>query len=122
MIFVQEGIKQIEVAELKKILKDKPENVVVIDVREIEEYEAFHIPEIPLIPMQNIPNIVADLKQDKEYILVCRSGNRSNHVARFLMENGIKEAHNFYGGMLTWDEEVRTGLENVITDVSKLYE
>ncbi|WNF35813.1 rhodanese-like domain-containing protein [Bacillaceae bacterium IKA-2] len=122
MSFVQEGIKQIEVAELKEILKNKPENIVVIDVREREEYQEFHIPGIPLIPMQNIPNIVAELKEDKEYIFVCRSGNRSHHVARFLQENGIKEAHNFYGGMLAWDEEIQTGLENVITDVSKLYE
>lgn len=122
MSFVQDGIKQIEVAELKEVLKNKSENIVVIDVREKEEYQAFHIPGIPLIPMQSIPGIVADLKEDKEYIFVCRSGNRSHHVARFLKENGIKEAHNFYGGMLTWDEDVQTGLENVIIDVSKLYE
>jgi rhodanese-related sulfurtransferase len=122
MAFMQEGVKQIDVNELKDILKKKQENVVVIDVREREEYDEFHIPGIPLIPMQNIPNILPDLKQDKEYIFVCRSGNRSHHVARFLIENGIKDAHNFYGGMLTWDDEVRTGLENVVTDISKLYE
>lgn len=121
MTFVQEGIKQIDVAELKEILKNKPENIVVIDVREKEEYQASHIPGIPLIPMQSIPTIVADLKEDKEYIFVCRSGNRSYQVARFLKENGLKEAHNFYGGMLTWDGDIQTGLENVITDLSKLY-
>ncbi|OIJ10493.1 sulfurtransferase [Anaerobacillus alkalilacustris] len=122
MAFINEGVKQIDVNELKKILKDKPKNTVIIDVREREEYEAFHIPGIPLIPMHNIPNILEELKSDKEYIFVCRSGSRSHHVARFLIENGIKEAHNFYGGMLTWDDEVKTGLENVVTDVSKLYQ
>jgi rhodanese-related sulfurtransferase len=122
MAFIEEGIKQIDVEELKKILTDKPKNVVVIDVREKEEYEAFHIPGIPLIPMQSIPLIIADLKENNEYIFVCRSGNRSQHVALFLKENGIKEAHNFYGGMLAWDADVVMGLENVITDVSKLYE
>lgn len=122
MAFMHEGVKQIDVNELKEILKAKQENVLVIDVREREEYDEFHIPGIPLIPMQNIPNILSDLKQDKEYIFVCRSGNRSHHVARFLIENGIKDAHNFYGGMLTWDDEIRTGLENVVTDISELYE
>ena len=121
MAFVHEGIKQIDVNELKEIIKDQPKDVVMIDVREREEYDEFHIPGIPLIPMHNIPNIITELKKDKEYILVCRSGNRSHHVARFLKENGIKEAHNFYGGMLAWDEEVKTGLENVVDDVSKLY-
>ncbi|QOY34109.1 rhodanese-like domain-containing protein [Anaerobacillus isosaccharinicus] len=122
MAFMRDGIKQIEVNELKEILKAKPKDVVVIDVREREEYDDFHIPGIPLIPMQTIPNILDDLKPDKEYIFVCRSGNRSHNVARFLKENGIDDAHNFSGGMLTWDDEVRTGLENVITDISKLYE
>lgn len=122
MAFMRDGIKQIEVNELKEILKAKPKDVVVIDVREREEYDDFHIPGIPLIPMQTIPNILDDLKPDKEYIFVCRSGNRSHNVARFLKENGIDDVHNFSGGMLTWDDEVRTGLENVITDISKLYE
>jgi rhodanese-related sulfurtransferase len=121
MAFMHEGVKQIELVELKKILKSKPKDVIVIDVREKEEYDDFHIPGIPLIPMPSIPNVLDELKADKEYIFVCRSGNRSHHVARFLKENGISEAHNFYGGMLTWDEEVHSGLENVITDVSKLY-
>ncbi|RXI98319.1 rhodanese-like domain-containing protein [Anaerobacillus alkaliphilus] len=122
MSFMHEGVKQIELNELKDILSNKPENVIIIDVREQEEYDSFHIPEIPLIPMSNFPNIIDDLKKDKEYILVCRSGSRSHNVARFLKANGFEEAHNFYGGMLTWDEEVHTGPENVITDLNKLYE
>ncbi len=122
MAFMHEGVKQIELHELKEILKNKPENMVVIDIREPEEYDAFHIPEIPLIPMSTIPNILEDLKKDKEYIFVCRSGSRSQNVARFLLSNGFLGAHNFYGGMLTWDDEVRTGLENVITDINELYE
>lgn len=122
MAFMYEGVKQIELNELKDILKTKKGNVFVIDVRELEEYDAFHIPGIPLIPMPSIPNVLSGLKKDKEYIFVCRSGNRSHHVARFLKQNGIEGAHNFYGGMISWDEEVQTGLENVITDVSNLYE
>ncbi|MCT8137872.1 rhodanese-like domain-containing protein [Anaerobacillus sp. CMMVII] len=120
MAFIQDGVKQIEQEELKEVLKTGSEKVVVIDVREREEYNASHIPGIPLIPMSNFPNVINDLRTDKEYIIVCRSGNRSQHVALFLKEHGIT-AHNFYGGMLSWGDEVQTGLENVITDISQLY-
>lgn len=122
MNFEHEGIVQIEVDDLKKIVQNKPKDTIIIDVREKEEYEAFHIPGIPLLPMRNFPSVIDKLKQDKEYILVCRSGNRSQHVARFLKEHGIEKAYNFYGGMLSWDAEVISGLENVITDLKKLYE
>lgn len=120
MAFEHEGIKQIEANELKEIIKAKQKDVVVIDVRENDEYEAGHIPGIPLIPMGNIPNILGELRQDKEYVFVCRSGNRSHNVARFLKQYGFK-VQNFYGGMIAWDDEVREGFENVITDTSKLY-
>lgn len=122
MAMLFQGVKQYDVNELKNILKTKPEHVVVIDVREKDEYEEFHIPGVPLIPMHTIPNILDQLKKDKEYIFVCRSGSRSQSVARYLKENGFEHAHNFSSGMLTWDADISTGLENVITDVAKLYE
>lgn len=121
MAFEYEGVKQIELDELKEILNSRRDDIIIIDVREKEEYDAFHIPGIPLIPMPSIPNVLPELKPEKEYIFVCRSGNRSHHVAKFLLENGFDKAYNFYGGMLTWDDEIQTGLENVITDVSELY-
>lgn len=105
-----EGVVQIDAEGLKNILANQ-QDIVLIDVREPEEYVAGHIPGVPLMPMNTIPGKVAELDKSKEYVFVCRSGNRSHQVARFLQANGFEKVHNFYGGMLSWKEPVKTGMD-----------
>ncbi|MDQ0258001.1 rhodanese-related sulfurtransferase [Evansella vedderi] len=122
MSYEKDGIKQIEVEELKELLKSNGEDKVFIDVREPEEYEAAHIPGVPLLPMNNIPFFLEGFKKDKEYVFICRSGNRSQNVSRYLKENGIEKVVNFDGGMLSWDGEKAAGPEHQIKDVNELKE
>jgi rhodanese-related sulfurtransferase len=51
---------------------------------------------------------IEDLK-DKEIILYCRSGNRSGQAAMFLESMGFTNTKNLLGGMLAWQEMLRTG-------------
>jgi len=105
------GVSHFDKAELHAILQDPASDIVVIDVREPFEYEAAHIPGVPLIPMGEIPYRLEELDPEQEYVLVCRSGSRSYEVARYLQAQGFTRAHNFLGGMLGWDLEVTSGLE-----------
>ncbi|GIP49691.1 putative adenylyltransferase/sulfurtransferase MoeZ [compost metagenome] len=105
------GISHFDKAELHAILQDPASDIVVIDVREPFEYEAAHIPGVPLIPMGEIPYRLEELDPEQEYVLVCRSGSRSYEVARYLQAQGFTRIHNFLGGMLGWDLEVTSGLE-----------
>ena len=106
-----EGIQQVDEAELKKIIAEEGSKFKLIDVREPEEYAAGHIPGVPLIPMQTIPAKMAELDKDVEYIFICRSGSRSQMVAKFLKQQGYEKVTNFYGGMLTWSGDIRQGSE-----------
>lgn len=121
MAFEKEGIAQIEFEELQKIVEDKDRAQVIIDVREPDEYDEGHIPGIPLIPMHTIPAVISEFDKDKEYIFVCRSGGRSQNVAKFFIENGFDKVTNYAGGMLAWDADKNTGLEKVITNIEELY-
>lgn len=105
-----DGIQQFDAEELKKILED-PKDLRIIDVREPEEYAAGHIPGIPLVPMNTIPAKLNELDSNQEYLFICRSGNRSQQVARFLKQQGFEHVSNFNGGMLSWKEPVKTGME-----------
>ncbi|ADU31218.1 Rhodanese domain protein [Evansella cellulosilytica DSM 2522] len=120
MSFDQDGIKQIDVDELKALVKSPKEDTVLIDVREPEEYESGHIPGVPLVPMHTIPNLIDGFHKDKEYVFICRSGNRSQNVSLFLNENGVGKVTNFNGGMLSYDGETVNGSEIHITSVDEL--
>ncbi|RSL31190.1 rhodanese-like domain-containing protein [Salibacterium salarium] len=123
MIYDLDGIEQLEKDELKNIYDKQEKNPIIIDVREPAEYIEGHIPGVPLLPMNQVPEVIDQLEKDKEYVLVCRSGSRSQHTALYFKDNGIENVKNFAGGMLAWEEETTAGMENPVDDdISKLYD
>lgn len=82
----------------------KGEQLSLIDVREEEEVAEGMIPEADHIVMGTIPDNLDRLNKDTDYIIVCRSGARSENVSRFLIENGYK-ATNMTGGMMNYPGE-----------------
>jgi rhodanese-related sulfurtransferase len=110
MAYEQDGVNQIEVNELYEALEKKDDKVVLLDVRENEEYNAGHIPGVKIVPTsQFMERYEEELEKDKEYIVICRSGNRSQMVCKFLQDQGFKNLSNYAGGMLEWDGPVESG-------------
>ncbi|GEN35898.1 rhodanese-like domain-containing protein [Aneurinibacillus danicus] len=77
----------------------------LIDVREDEEYAGGRIPGAKHIPLGQIPARLHELDKEKEYIMVCRSGNRSGMASEWLAERGYN-VKNMVGGMLEWPGSV----------------
>ncbi len=102
MSFVEDGIEQITPEELLEIVNDADRKVILIDVRELEEYVSGHIAGVPLIPMNTIPEKLDELDSDQTYIFICKSGGRSQNVARYLKANGYENVMNYSGGMMNW--------------------
>ena len=99
-------------SEVKTISADELEAAVkngaalnIIDVREDYEVENGMIPNAVHIPMNTIPDNLNHFDKDQTYIIVCRSGVRSEKVGYYLLEQGI-QAINMEGGMLGWTGEV----------------
>lgn len=89
-----------------KIMMQKDDGHVVVDVRRPEEYAAGHIPGAICIPNETIgteqPEELPDLEQ---IILVhCRSGVRSKIASEKLAAIGYTNVYEF-GGILTWTGE-----------------
>jgi rhodanese-related sulfurtransferase len=87
----------ISAEELREMLKNKKDQTKIIDVREPEEYAIIRIKGSKLIPMGELMNRLDEIDWSKEVIFVCRSGNRSRHMAEIA---GIgKEVKNLKHGI-----------------------
>lgn len=107
MAFEQDGVKQLNSQEVLEAYHQQDENTILLDVRENEEYEAGHIPGVKLLPTSEfMDRYESELDQAKSYIVICRSGGRSQNVCRFLQEQGFEQVANYNGGMLEWEGPV----------------
>lgn len=95
-------MQDITVEELKHRL-DAGEDLIVIDVRERYEYDEFNIG-AELIPLGSLPNALDQLEEyrDREIVVLCKAGGRSNQAKTFLKRSGFANVRNLLGGMLDW--------------------
>jgi adenylyltransferase/sulfurtransferase len=101
---VKNGIPQLSVKELKRRM-DAGEDVYILDVREPYEYRIAQIGG-KLIPQTDVPNRLAEIDRDREIIVQCRSGVRSQRIAEFLKQQGYPRVVNLAGGILAWADEI----------------
>lgn len=78
--------------------------VVLLDVREPEEWAGGHAPGALHQPLSRFDP--SSLPAATSVYVICRSGNRSAHATRALIDAGV-DARNVTGGMGAW---VRSGL------------
>src|SRR5437763_690297 len=97
-------VNQLYVDEVVEIFNKKEPDYVFVDVRQPEEWEQGTIPGAVKISLGELEDRLDELDKNKKYIMVCRSGNRSNRASYILLENGFGEINNFQGGMLAWEE------------------
>jgi rhodanese-related sulfurtransferase len=98
-------IEEITTEELQKKL-EAGEKLELVDVREDEEVASGMIPGARHIRMGTVPENLDKFDKDTEYIIICRSGNRSGNVCHYLQDQGYK-VRNMTGGMLNWQGETK---------------
>ncbi len=81
-------------------------DLVLLDVREPHELQISVLPGVVAIPLANLPGNVAQLSKDANIVVICRTGNRSNHAAEYLTQLGFTQVRNLVGGMNRWATEV----------------
>ncbi len=90
-----------------KMMMEKDDGHIIVDVRRQDEYDSGHIPGAVLIPNESIgtecPKELPDL--DQIILIYCRSGNRSKQAAKKLAEIGYTNIYEF-GGIIDWTGEI----------------
>ncbi|MBI4731971.1 MAG: rhodanese-like domain-containing protein [Chloroflexi bacterium] len=98
---VVEVVLPLEITVEEAYLKYQ-EGVFFLDVREQEEWDAFHIPETTLIPLSELPDRLSELPRDRQIVVVCRSGNRSQLGRDTLLQAGFTNVTSMTGGVTEW--------------------
>ena len=103
-------IPEITVVELKQLMDEKADEVLLLDVRNPHEYEIARIPGAVLVPLADIENgagveQVRSLLNGNQLVVHCRSGVRSAKALSLLKEQGIEGA-NVKGGIKAWSREI----------------
>jgi molybdopterin/thiamine biosynthesis adenylyltransferase/rhodanese-related sulfurtransferase len=103
---IVDGIPQISVQELKRKL-DAKEDVFVLDVREPHEYLIANLGALQ-IPVGEVERRVGELaaQKNREVVVHCRSGARSQKAALILKQAGFSNVSNLAGGILAWADKV----------------
>ena len=74
---------------------------LLLDVREPGEWQDGHVAQAWMLPMGQVARHRGDLPEDRQIVVVCRSGGRSAAVAEALRVWGF-DAVNLSGGMTAW--------------------
>ena len=98
------GIPQISVKDLKSRI-DGGEEIYLIDVREPFEYAIANLGG-KLIPQNDVAQRLGEIDRDREVIVHCKGGVRSQKIAEYLKQQGYQRVINVAGGILAWADQV----------------
>ena len=73
-----------------------------LDVREPAEVVEGTLPGTINIPLGQLPSRVGELDPTRRVVVLCRSGGRSAHAAKMLVDIGFTDVVNLDGGMLAY--------------------
>ncbi|AMX83342.1 rhodanese [Geobacillus subterraneus] len=94
------GVQMITTAELKRRLKQP--GVQYIDVRTPMEFRSFHLPGFRNIPLHELAARARELSKEKEVVVICQSGMRSQKASKLLKKMGFQHVTNVKGGLSAW--------------------
>jgi adenylyltransferase/sulfurtransferase len=87
-------------------MQQRGDDIYLVDVREPAEWEIVRIPGAVLIPKAELPSKLADLPQDKQVVLYCKTGVRSAESLALLKHAGFDTAKHVQGGVTAWTTQV----------------
>ena len=105
------SLKYITPSELKLLINNNPESVLVIDVREKHEYEESHVQNAISLPVGNLESSI-NLCQiskpeelvNKKIVLYCKGGLRAEKALRILEQKNYENLFLLEGNINAWLE------------------
>ena len=96
------GVPAVTVQQAAEMQGSDDVGALIIDVREPNEYTQIRARGAVLLPLGRLNGRVKDLPRDRELLLMCRTGARSQNATQFLQAQGFDNVTNVSGGIVAW--------------------
>lgn len=80
----------------------REQGAFVLDVRQPEEWNELHVPGATLIPLDQLSARISEVPKDRDIVVICRSGNRSQTGRDILRQAGYESVTSVSGGIIAW--------------------
>jgi rhodanese-related sulfurtransferase len=106
--------------EAAALLRDRPDQTLVIDCREPAEWETSRVAGMVLIPLGEIQARIDEIEAfgRAEVAVMCHHGRRSMKAALLLRQLGIENAMSVAGGIEWWSRSVDPAVPRYVKDAS----
>jgi rhodanese-related sulfurtransferase len=85
----------IDIAEFEKVMKESPESIFLVDVRDADEYAKGSPKTAVNIPVDQLKKRIAELPADKPVVFICGTGARSGE-SFYMVQDVRPEMKNVY--------------------------
>ena len=103
-IFYKNTVPLVKTEEV--IQKMQYQQPILLDTRTRSEFSVSHLPGAQFIEYNDFkPADVAHIPKNKEIIVYCSVGYRSERVGEKLLEIGYTKVYNLYGGIFDWKNQ-----------------
>lgn len=95
---------EIKKADFLKLINDRPEGLLLVDVKPADEYEDDHIPGAINIPSDNIADHIDTLKEAEQVVFYCATGS-SSAMAYYAAEDNEVEGTQFLNAEILYNAD-----------------
>jgi rhodanese-related sulfurtransferase len=88
-------------------IKANAQAIFVLDVRTPDEFAAGYVPGAVNIPHDQLASRISEVPKDREVVVYCRSGRRSEMAGQVLSERGYTKLEHLQGDMIGWQAAER---------------
>ena len=99
---VRAGIQSVDWA---KAIEMNANGGIYVDVRNAPELNEGFAPHALNIPLNELKERIGELPKDKDLLIYCRSGRRSEAATKYLMDQGYTRVYNVIGGFLAFPKK-----------------
>lgn len=95
-------VTQISAVGLQAKIQGAENELILLDVREPYEFAFAQIAGSLLVPLGQLQQCLHELDSQREIVVICHHGIRSQQAAEFLAYNGFTKIFNLSGGIDAW--------------------